>query len=177
MQYIRSHHPGGTYFFTVVTKNREPILTNPSCVMLLRESFRKVKQNYPFTLDAFVLMPDHLHCIMTLPENDFDYSTRWALIKSNFSRRFNSANSTLTAQQVVRREKNIWQRRFWEHQITDEKELINHVEYIHYNPVKHGYVESVNEWPYSSFHKFVKLQIYEADWGNDVEINKHVGKE
>ncbi|TAL16442.1 transposase, partial [bacterium] len=112
-----------------------------------------VKENHPFAILAWVILPDHLHCIWRLPEGDDDFSIRWQLIKTRFTRR-------------AREERKVWQGRFWEHVIKDEGDLIRHVEYIHYNPVKHGYARSPMEWPHSSFKRFVENGMYSSEWGN-----------
>jgi putative transposase len=177
VQYTRAFCPGGSFFFTVVTYDRKPIFSDKAKIQILRESFRYAKSRHPFQINAFVLLPDHLHCILTLPDEDHDYSTRWMLIKSHFSRKCSIPDSYISASRKAKREKTIWQRRFWEHQIVDETDFINHVEYIHFNPVKHGYVDSAINWRYSSFRKFVTLGIYNPDWGSDENLKKDVGRE
>lgn len=168
MRYRRARAKGGTFFFTVVTFKREKILTKTENVQLLRESFKPVMRNHPFKIDAFVLLPDHLHCIWTNPENDSDYSTRWRLIKSNFTRRCEDKISHKPFESRKRKkEQAVWQRRFWEHQIRNSPDFIRHVEYIHYNPVKHGYVRSPKDWPYSSFKKYVREHKYKITWAQD----------
>ena len=118
-------------------------------------------QQHPFKLDAFVLLPDHLHCIWTLPKDDSNFSTRWRLVKSYFSHRCkNRHQSIISASRGKKKEQALWQRRFWEHLIRDEADLISHVEYIHYNPVKHGLVTAPKDWEYSSFHRYVQVGIY-----------------
>ena len=159
MRYRRSQVKGGTFFFTVVTFNRLKILTRQPNIDLLRASIRHVMVAHPFKIDAFVLLPDHLHCIWTLPDGDNDFSTRWRLIKSGFTRR--CADKFQRAQsRHHQKEQAVWQRRFWEHQIRDEIDFQNHVEYIHYNPVRHRYAQSPKDWPYSSFHRFVRQGKY-----------------
>ena len=157
MQYRRSTAKGATFFFTVVTHERRKILCHESNVALLREAFRFVKQRHPFTIDAFVLLPEHLHCIWTLPENDSDYSMRWRQIKSHFSRRCGDEFKGRQTQAHLRRgEQAIWQHRYWEHQVRDDSDFIRHVEYIHYNPVKHGLAKAPKLWPHSTFHRYVR---------------------
>ncbi|KMW69836.1 MAG: transposase [Limnoraphis robusta] len=171
MRYRRAKINGGTYFFTVVTYQRRKILCEPDNIALLREAFRYVMGNHPFTIDAIVILPDHLHCIWTLPENDCDFSTRWRLIKSEFSRRCDSKyKQKYSLSRQRKNEQAIWQRRFWEHCIRDDKDLIQHVDYIHYNPVKHGLVKSPKDWQYSSFHRFVKNGLLTLNWGENEEI-------
>ena len=180
MQYRRSQINGGTFFFTVVTHNRRKILCNPENVDLLREAFRLVMDKHPYQIDAFVLLPDHLHCIWTLPEGDHDFSTRWRLIKSTFSRnchrRFKGEIST---SHKIKKEAGIWQRRFWEHTIRDEHDFNRHVEYIHYNPVKHNFVNAPSQWSYSSFHTYVRKGLYDSGWGahKDIRFHEDVGRE
>jgi len=158
--------PGATWFFTLVTLNRRPLLTRPAVLDALRSSFREVRHEQPFTLDAIVILPDHLHCIWTLPESDRDYARRWSILKRRVSQRVREqlpvANST---SQIARRELGLWQRRFWEHQIRDDADLVRHMDYLHWNPVKHGLVARVADWPWSSFHRHVEHGIYSPDWG------------
>lgn len=180
MQYRRARIKGGTYFFTVVTNNRNKILCKPENVALLRSIFREVMKNHPFTIDAFVLLPEHLHCIWTLPPDDHDFSTRWRLIKSNFTRRCNSRLSNpLSGSRRQKKEGAVWQRRFWEHTIRDNLDFTRHVEYIHYNPVKHNLANSAGEWPYSSFHQHVRKGLYDSDWGaaENMAFADNIGKE
>ena len=117
-------------------------------------------------MDAVVILPDHLHCIWQLPKNDDNFSSRWRLIKSYFSRSINSEEYISKSRQR-KKERGIWQRRFWEHVIRNEEDYIRHVEYIHYNPIKHGYVNNVQDWKYSSFHHWVKRSIYSIDWATN----------
>ncbi len=161
-RYIRRRVDGGTYFFTIVLMNRGSRLLLEH-VELLRTAFRHVRARRPFDIDAIVILPDHLHCIWTLPTGDHDYSTRWRLIKHYFSRALPSGESR-SRSRTRRGERGLWQRRFWEHTIRDENDFDRHVEYIHYNPVKHGYVDRPIDWPYSSFHRYVSRGIYPATW-------------
>ena len=149
MKYRRALSPGGTFFFTVVTCNRQKILADEPGISLLREAFRYVLDRHPFQMDACVELPDHIHAIWTLPEDDSDYSTRWRLIKSYFSRNLpDKSNTGLTVSRINKGEQSVWQRRFWEHQMRDEQDVQRHVEYIHFNPVKHGLVQAPIDWPY-----------------------------
>lgn len=166
--YIRARVAGGTYFFTAVTFRRRSILISPESRAALRHAIDAARKRYPFRIDAWVLLPDHLHCIWTLPEGDTDYSVRWGIIKAGYS----SAMRPLlhrceleTPSREKRRELSIWQRRFWEHLIRDHDDLRRHMDYTHFNPVKHGLVERVVDWPYSSFHRLVVSGVYPADWG------------
>jgi putative transposase len=169
MKYQRAYTPGGTFFFTVVTHQRSPVFISEERVELLREAFRYVLVNHPFEIVACVVLPDHIHRIWALPEGDNNYSTRWRLIKSFYSRNLDLPTGDISLSRKMKGELAIWQRRFWEHQIRDENDLNNHLEYIHYNPVKHGLVNAPVEWKYSSFHAFVRKGIYTADWGSGEE--------
>jgi putative transposase len=171
-EYRRSRVEGGTFFFTVVTYKRLPILTDPKARRLLRSAWVDVKERFPFTSDALCLLPDHIHCIWVLPEGDANYSVRWKEIKRLFTRGYLEQvglGETRNASRLSRGEAAIWQRRFWEHTIHDEKDLNRHRDYIHYNPVKHGLVQNVSDWPWSSFHRYVRMGYYEGDWGQGVE--------
>ncbi|WP_049629328.1 transposase [Cellvibrio sp. pealriver] len=152
MKYRRVYVEGGHYFFTLALPDRKSDLLVKE-IDCLRAAVKTVKQNHPFEINAMVVMPDHLHCLWTLPRNDYDYSTRWALIKANFSRRI-AKDELIKTTRLKKGERGIWQRRFWEHTIRDERDFYNHIEYIHYNPVKHGYVGNAQDWPYSSIHQF-----------------------
>ena len=168
----RSTTPGATYFFTLNTCARQKVLTDPRVYVALKQSLRKVKEQLPFTIEAFVLLPDHLHCIWTLPEQDADYAKRWNVIKRLVSQETRNVIATPTnASRTKRGELGLWQRRYWEHQIRDEGDFERHVNYIHWNPVKHGYVQRVLDWPYSSFHRYVKIGSYPEDWAGSVANN------
>ena len=165
--YTRIKNGGRTYFFTVVTYNRRPIFDSPIIARQLRSSIIKTRHSYPFVIDAWVLLPDHIHCIWTLPGNDRDYSRRWGIIKTGFTKnvRHLVPELEISESRKKKHEGSVWQRRFWEHEIRDEADFVNHVEYIHYNPVKHGLVKYVKDWPYSTFHRYVKEGVYPEDWG------------
>jgi putative transposase len=168
--YVRAVVPGGTFFFTVTLLDRsESLLTEH--VDLLRSSFTSVRQQYPFRIDAIVVMPEHLHCIWTLPDGDADFSTRWRLVKSRFACGLPLDESWIK-RRVEKGERGIWQRRFWEHAIRDERDLQNHLDYLHFNPVKHGHVAAVKDWPHSSFHRFVERGLYPHDWGAPEAVRK-----
>ncbi len=158
--YRRVRIPGGSYFFTVVCWQRKAVFTHPDRLDILRNAFRKVIKERPFVMDAIVVLPDHLHCIWKLPEGDDDYSGRWREIKKYVTGRIRSDA----------REK-IWQPRFWEHYLRDVDDWRRHVDYIHYNPVKHGLVNAPGDWSYSSFHKAVDKGWYDADWGRSCPEN------
>ena len=166
MDYRRAKIPGTTYFFTLVTEHRRPLLIEH--IDRLRAAFRHVQEKRPFRMEAIVVLPDHLHTLWTLPEGDSDYSTRWMQIKRKFSSGLSAVPSNPS--QASKREKGIWQRRFWEHCIRDELDWRNHLDYIHYNPVKHGLITRVCDWPYSSFHRFVERGWYSEDWGGEVSV-------
>jgi putative transposase len=172
-EYRRIKKAGGTYFFTVVTYARRPILTRPEVRQALREGISKVRQSMPFSIDAWVLLPDHLHTIWTLPENDAKYAARWAVIKSCVTKLCENIidhRGNVDMSRSRRKEGCVWQRRFWDHVIRDESDFHRHLDYLHWNPVKHGYVKSPMDWPYSTLHRFVAQGLYPADWGGgDVE--------
>ena len=158
---------GPTYFFTVVSHRRRPIFCDARVRAALGHAVRTVREIRPFVVDAWVLLPDHMHCIWTLNE-DHDYSSRWADIKRLVSiacRDDFREPALLTASARKRRESTIWQRRFWEHQIRDGNDFECHVDYIHFNPVKHRYVKGACDWRHSTFHRYVREGIYPRDWG------------
>ena len=155
MRYRRAFVEGGSYFFTVVTAQRRPILATEQAIEDLRSAFRNVRARRPFEIDAIVVLPDHLHCIWTLPPDDSDFATRWRLVKTWFTKNCDAGIRSAP----------IWQDRYWEHLMRDEGDFTRHVEYIHYNPVKHGRVARPTDWPYSSFGRYVEAGIYPADWG------------
>jgi putative transposase len=170
MLYRRAKNQGGSYFITIVTFNRHFTLAAPQQVDLLRRAFRDTLQRHPFKLDAIAVMPDHFHCILTLPRDDADYPLRVRLIKSSFTRNYKGQGGNVSASRVSKGERAVWQRRYWEHMITDEDDFIKHVEYIHYNPVKHGLVQAPRDWQWSSFQDYVKKGYYDLGWGADVPI-------
>jgi putative transposase len=165
MQYRRDRTAGATYFFTVVTEQRQPILTLPGNVERLREAFRRERQHHPFTLDAVVVLPDHLHCLMVLPEDDSDYSGRISRIKRYFSVGCDGVSARVSAAKSKKRERPVWQRRFWEHLIRDDDDWRRHIDYLHFNPVKHGVAGSPWDWPYSSLRRSEARGWYERSWG------------
>jgi len=164
--YRRNFVPGGSYFFTVnLADRRLQLLTQH--VEYLRAAFRYTQERHPFTIEATVVLPDHLHAIWTLPDKDADFSLRWRLVKSAFSRALPAGEET-TQSRSGKGERGIWQRRFWEHTLRDERDFERHADYIHFNPVKHGHVTRVRDWPYSSFHRMVRDGIYPEDWAGDM---------
>ena len=166
-EYRRSGMKGGTYFFTVVLADRRSSILVQH-VGLLREAVRKVRAAHPFQIDAWVVLPDHMHCVWTLPEGDLDYSTRWKEIKATFSRSLPKTD-IITPVMAKRGERGIWQRRFWEHTIRNDADFAAHIDYVHLNPYKHGLVAHVRDWPYSSFHRYVRHGIYRIGWMTDDE--------
>lgn len=168
MDYRRAWHKGGTYFFTVnclQRKNNDLLVRN---IDLLREVIAKVKKIHPFMIHAWVVLPEHMHCVIELPGDDADFKTRWMLIKMLFSRAI-PKNERRSDTRIQRRERGIWQRRYWEHLIKNEADYQAHVDYVHINPVKHGLVIHVKDWPYSTFHKLVEQGIYPEDWGGGMD--------
>ncbi len=158
--YRRARNAGATYFFTVVTARRRALLATADAVAALSRSVAEVRRRMPFTVDAWVVLPEHMHAIWTLPLDDADFSTRWGRIKAGFTRRAGIAHVSASG-----RDGGVWQPRFWEHLVRDETDLAAHMDYLHYNPVKHGHVARVVDWPYSSFHRCVRDGVYAADWG------------
>jgi len=164
-QYIRAFVPGGAFFFTVtLLERRRKLLTEN--IDHLREVFEGARRRRPFTIEAIVILPDHLHCIWTLPAGDADFSTRWHDIKARFAAQI-PREERLSTRRLQKGERGIWQRRFWEHVIRDEADYARHVDYIHYNPVKHRQVTRVADWPYSSFQRYVERGFYNLDWAAD----------
>jgi len=165
MIYRRVLVPGVTYFFTINLLNRKSsLLINH--IEKLRYSFRHVIKKFPFEVDGLVIMPDHIHLMMTLPTGDCNYSQRLNFIKGLFSRQITSVEC-ISSSRRKKHERGIWQRRFWEHVIRDEADYEKHLNYIHYNPVKHGYVSNPIEWQYSSIHKYIRLGILPENWACD----------
>jgi len=162
MRYRRANVAGGTFFFTVNLADRSSWLLIDH-IDLLRDTVRKVLRVHPFELVAMVVLPEHLHAVWTLPRGDCDYPLRWSLIKSGFSRRLTNAEY-IDETRRRKRERGIWQRRYWEHQIRDDADLARHVDYIHINPVKHGYVQAPVNWAYSSIHRYIRRGILPPNW-------------
>lgn len=166
--YRRNYRSGGVFFFTVVTAGRAPLFSDENARQQLGACLREERRRRPFRVDAIVLLPNHLHTLWTLPEGDAEFSIRWSSIKGRFTRTWLAEGGCerpiLPGHQRERR-RGVWQARFFEHTIRDEEDFRQHVEYIHYNPVKHGYVRSPREWPWSSFSRYVKQGDYPVDWG------------
>ena len=136
---------------------------------MLRSAFRAARRTRPFTIDAIVVLPDHLHAVLTLPSNDADFPGRWRRIKGHFSSELIAAG--LWLKRRPNGELALWQRRFWEHTIRDDRDFERHVDYIHFNPVKHGLARCVRDWPHSSFHRYVREGLLPNDWAGDVSDN------
>lgn len=168
--YRRSKTKGGTYFFTVVTYRRQTFLCNENVRDALRNAIQNTRTTHPFIIDGWVLLPDHLHCIWTLPPNDAAFGIRWAMIKRFVTKQCGpdlQREDWMNKSKRRRKKSTIWQRRFWEHQIRDERDYEIHMDYLHYNPVKHGYVKNIVDWPHSTFHRYVREGIYNKNWAGD----------
>ncbi len=165
MRYRRAWMPGGTYFLTLVTHRRQPILLTPTNLPRLGRALRHVRIKHPFRLDGIVVLPDHVHCIMDLPEGDADFALRVRLIKSYFTRACVPLQNGQSQSRHTRAERPVWQRRYWEHLIRGPDDWRRHLDYLHFNPVKHGHVRHVIDWRHSSFHRYCRLGMYTAAWG------------
>jgi putative transposase len=163
--YRRNFIRGGSYFFTVNLADRRLRLLTEH-IGPLRAAFRDTRASHPFAIEAIVVLPDHLHAVWTLPEGDADFALRWILIKSAFSRAL-PGGEQVSRSRVAKGERGIWQRRYWEHTLRNEDDFVRHVDYIHFNPVKHRHVGRAKDWEYSSFHRMVRLGVYPEDWGGD----------
>src|SRR6266849_5176527 len=164
-RYVRSKLKGSVFFFTVILADRSRRLLVDE-IDQLPLVYRTVQQRRPFETIAICVLPDHIHTLWALPEGDADFSTRWSLIKGGFSRGLDPRSRS--ASKIAKREKGIWQRRYWEHAIRDDADLERHVDYVHFNPVKHGYINRVCDWPYSSFSRYVERGVLPSDWGGEV---------
>jgi putative transposase len=167
-RYIRSHE-GRVYFFTAVTEGRRPILTTDPGRACLRAAIQAVRAKQPFDLMAIVLLPDHLHTLWQLPLGDTDYSGRWRWLKTHFTRQWlekGGAEGPISRSRERKGEHAIWQRRFHEHTCRDDADLKRCLDYVHVNPLKHGLVARVIDWPWSSFHRYVGVGEYEPGWGS-----------
>lgn len=171
--YRRNFVRGGTYFFTVVTHQRRPILTSRLGRTSLRQAFAEIRGRRSMIIDAIVLLPEHLHCVWTLPPGDAAYDVRWRQIKSRFTQLFLENGGEPGNISISRRKKNehgVWQPRYFEHTVRDEEDLKHCVDYVHINPLKHGLVQRVRDWPWSSFHKYVRSGEYTAEWGGSPQF-------
>jgi len=169
-RYGRANGAACSYFFTVVTYRRQKFLCNKPVRTALRNAILSVQEKRPFVIDAWVLLPDHLHCIWTLPPGDADFPVLWNQIKRKVSIACSKDYKRvewMTESKKKHRESTLWQRRYWEHQIRDNSDFTRHIDYIHFNPVKHGLCEKVRDWPYSTFHRYMQNGIYSSDWGCD----------
>jgi putative transposase len=164
--YRRALVPGGWWFFTAnLLDRRSRLLTER--IDELRDAIRLTRRRHPFHIDAFVVLPDHIHAVWTLPSGDTDFPLRWRLIKAGFAKSL-PRTEWLEPARRTRGERGIWQRRFWEHLIRDEEDYGRHVEYCYINPMKHGLVTRVQDWPFSSFHRDVGAGLFPGDWAGDI---------
>jgi putative transposase len=175
--YRRPYINGGTYFITQVTYQRQPWLSTEIGRIALREALQHVRRQHPFKIDAIVLLPDHFHTLWTLPTDDSNFSLRMRLIKRYVTKYYGeklAIDIGTSESRIARKESNLWQRRFWEHLIRDETDFANHCNYIHYNPVRHGFCDQPQEWAFSSVHRFMKLGIYPLEWngGNTIKLDE-----
>ena len=171
MRYRRLKVEGASYFFTLVTQDRRKLFVDPETIGLLERAIAVVGKRHPFEVEAQVIMPDHLHALWQLPEKDADYSTRWRLIKEAFSKAYVKRRGRMVVgpARQARGEQALWQRRFWEHLIRDDRDFSAHLDYIHLNPVHHGLVTAPRDWPYSTFEKWVARGLYVPEWGSDAK--------
>lgn len=172
-EYRRTTIEGGSYFFTLVTYQRRKFFDQSFACSLLHDSISHIQKYHPFNMIAFCLLPDHVHFIWQLPENDNNYSVRISQIKRRFSKHLMAKNEIALPQaksRESRRELPIWQRRFWEHYLRDVDDLNQHIDYVHYNPVKHGLVNRVRDWENSSFFDYVQIGVYDLDWGENCPV-------
>lgn len=170
-RYLRNRD-GCIYFFTVVSEQRRPILTTDLARRALRQAIQEVRHEQPFQIIGFVLLPDHIHTIWELPPDDIDYSIRWKKIKTCFTKTWRKSGGTLPERsysRIKRGEQSLWQRRFFEHTCQDESDRKRCLDYLHVNPLKHGLVDRVKDWRWSSFHRYMKLREYNLEWGNSAD--------
>jgi putative transposase len=166
--YRRAYEPGGTYFLTIATYQRLPLLGPPQAVTCLRSALGEVMREAPFQIPAAVILPDHIHFLWSLPRGDADYSGRVGRMKVRFTRSIREAGSPppdVSPSRRRHRESDVWQRRFWEYTVRDEPDFERLLDYIHYNPVRHGLATCPHRWPFSSFRKWVRSGLYSAEWG------------
>ena len=176
-EYRRAFVPGGQFFLTLVTERRAPIFAEVPNVERLRVAVASTIALRPFALLAAVILPDHLHWIIELPRGDSDFSTRIGVIKATFTKSLpldGQPDTARSASRVRHRERTVWQRRFWEHAIRDDRDYEAHMNYIHYNPVKHGLAPCPHAWPHSSFARWVTLGSYQADWACTCDARRPV---
>jgi len=166
--YRRALIPGGSFFFTVVVHQRQPLFSAPLAVSILGSVLRRCLIRWPFTVNAIVLLPDHLHAIWSLPPGDADYSKRWGWVKKEFTKQWLAAGGidpVVSSARKREHRRGVWQPRFWEHTLEDDEDFGRHFDYTHWNPVKHGHVQRVCDWPHSSFHRYVQMGVYDKHWG------------
>lgn len=178
-RYLRPRIAGATCFFTVVSYRRRPIFCDTAFREALRNTLLRVRAAHPFKIDAWVLLPDHLHCIWTLPPDDADYSLRWNLIKRLTTQAcagHRPDENAATPSRARRRESALWQRRFWEHQIRDDDDYRRHIDYLHMNPVHHGYCERPGAWPHSSLHRLIHAGLYPFGWAISIGEDSGIGE-
>jgi putative transposase len=168
MDYRRVWYAGGTYFFTINLLERKNNDLLVKQISALKDVIKTVKKAHPFIIHAWVILPEHMHCVIELPKGDNDFATRIRLIKSNFSKAI-PKTERISEVRKARGERGIWQRRYWEHLFRDEADYQAHMDYVHINPVKHGLVKQVKDWPHSTFHHLVQQGIYPEDWGGRAE--------
>ncbi|MDH4765241.1 transposase [Pseudomonas sp. CBMAI 2609] len=174
LDYRRSRAAGGIFFFTLNLNDRSATLLVDH-IGSLKQAVREVKVRHPFDILAMVVLPDHLHALWRLPDDDGDYPLRWSLIKAGFSRQLPPLE-TVNLSRRLKRERGVWQRRYWEHRIRDEQDLQRHFDYIHFNPVKHGHAPRAVEWPHSSIHRYVRAGVLPVDWAGQRDDDWAVGE-
>ena len=172
MRYRRDRTQGGCYFFTLVTMDRQPLLTLPENLERLQQGFHFENQRRSFQIDGLIVLPDHLHCILKLPENDDNYLVRITNIKKYFSMGCKGISAEVTSSRRAKGEKPVWQRRYWEHRIRDQEDWKRHMDYIHYNPVKHGYVQSPLDWSSSTLKDCISKGWYPENWGESIDSER-----
>lgn len=168
MPNYRRDYSGCTWFFTVVTHHRIPLFRDPTARLCLGNAVRECRCRFPFVIDAWVLLPDHMHAVWTMPEADRDYSRRWGVIKRRFTQMLRECGGHGPP---------CWQKRFWAHRIEGETDYRHHVDYVHINPLKHSLTDSVATWPWSTFHRYVTAGVYPRDWGGRIVLPPGVGAE
>jgi putative transposase len=168
MPSYRRDYGGRVWFFTVVTRLGKPIFTDARARLCLARAIVECRRRFPIRVDAWVVMPDHLHAVWTLPDADRDYSRRWSMIKRRFTQQYREAGGHGPP---------YWQERFWAHRIDDDDDYRHHVDYVHINPMKHGMVHQVADWPWSTFHRYVGAGMYPSDWGGRIALPAHIGNE
>lgn len=164
MRYRRVKEPGATYFFTLVTYQRQRLFSDEGNITRWRKAVASIQSNRPFAVEAEVILPDHIHFMWTLPCKDADYATRIRLIKTKFTKSLPQILSSTSPSRAAKRERHVWQRRYWEHTIRDEQDFANHLDYIHFNPVRHDLVDHASQWPWSSLNNWIERGYYDEHW-------------